>query len=320
MLRHQKIRKVRHAFVLVLTSLAVGCASPAEEPAPMEQVETMVDPAMQLHHLHGLMAHGFEMAMEGVNLNMLGQMRMTESVDTAAEQHGSAMVVEARALIEEAAGGDAMSTLHESGEFDEALMGYTHDLAQAMGTVLDMVASMETEMIEGAGEMTLHHLHMLLSHAGQMAGQGASLMMSGTMDMAGLIDDRARQHGAAMIDHARMMHETAMKGETMQALHAADTPEGMTATHELSDAVGADLPPLNRSRSRVRISDLARGRRCRENATRLSKSSRSYGRPRSKSLGAKPLRRSVASSAPVSRPTTVGARNTAGYGSITSSG
>ena len=65
------------------------------------------------------------------------------------------------------------------------------------------------------------------------------------------------------------------------ALHVA------RATEQTFDGVrGGDLPPLNPSRSRVRISDLARGRRCRENATRLSKSSRSYGRPRSKSLGA----------------------------------
>ena len=222
----------------------IGCASPTEEAAPMDEASSEMDATMQLHHLHGLMAHGFEMAMEGVNLVMLGQMEMTASVDAAAETHGSTMIEQGRALIEEAATGDAMSQLHESGAFDQALMEHTHELARAMNTVLDIIMTMETENIEGAAPMTLHHLHMLLSHAGQMAGQGASLIMSGTMDMAGDVDAHAREHGAAMLDHARMMHETAMKGETMRSLHTAEVAEGMTETHELGDAVGAVIELL----------------------------------------------------------------------------
>lgn len=228
----------------MLAAGGFGCQAP--EPSGSEADQAMADPAMQLHHMHGLMAHGFEMALEGTNLVMLGQMEMTELVDEAARTHGTAMIAEGRALITDVMSGEAMTALHEATGADPAAMSYTHELGSAMNTVVDIIETMEAEMIAGADHMALHHLHLLLSHAGQMAAQGATTAMAGTMDMAGSVDAEARRHGAAMIDHARSLHETAMSGETMQALHAANVPEGMTETHQLGDAVGAVIELLAR--------------------------------------------------------------------------
>ena len=92
--------------------------------------------------------------------------------------------------------------------------------------------------------MQLHHLHGLMAHGFEMGMQGASLVMSAAMDMAESVDDAARSHGRAMIDSARSLHEAALKGEVMQQLHAGDVPQGMQATHELGDAVGAVIDLL----------------------------------------------------------------------------
>ena len=224
----------------------MGSCSPPSEQAVESTPAFDLTPTMQLHHLHGLMAHGFEMGMEGASLVMLAQMSMAPVADTTAAVHGETMIAEGHSLIDDALSCQTMTELHGAGEFDQEVMDYTHNLGQAMTASLDAVMAMDPVDTEDPGAMALHYIHMMLGHAGEIAGQGTSLVMSAAMDMAESVDNAARSHGRAMIDRARSLHEAALKGEVMQQLHAGAVPEGMKATHELGDAVGAVIDLLAR--------------------------------------------------------------------------
>lgn len=43
--------------------------------------------------------------------------------------------------------------------------------------------------------MTMHHMHMMINHAVEMAAEGSSMLMLGQMDMAKGIDEISVKHG-----------------------------------------------------------------------------------------------------------------------------
>lgn len=212
-------------------------ADPAATAATAAATAAKPDPMMQLHHLHGLMAHGFEMALEGANLSMLAAMKMSPIADAAAESHGATMVSEGRALIEQAINGPVMHTLHDSPMASDAVMTYTHDLAKAMTSVLDHLTQMPAGNPANKQDMAMHHLHIATAHAASMASQAAALKMTASMKMAGEADAQATSHATAMFGHARALQEQAMSGEAMKEAHGTANADAMQLTHDMGDAV-----------------------------------------------------------------------------------
>ena len=54
-------------------------------------------------------------------------------------------------------------------------------------------------------DMSLHHMHVMINHAIEMAAEGSSLVMLGKMDMASDIDNLTIQHGKKMISSAKKL-------------------------------------------------------------------------------------------------------------------
>jgi hypothetical protein len=106
---------------------------------PMRLTEPKKD-EMTLHHMHTALNHALDMAAQGSNLIMLGQMGMAGTVDTATVDHGKAMISEARAMWKETMDGKAMQELMKGGQSAE--MQKTHELAAAGQKVLDLLARM----------------------------------------------------------------------------------------------------------------------------------------------------------------------------------
>ncbi len=227
------------AVCLAFTAACAQPAPPAETPAAPAH-----DAAMDMHHLHGLMAHGLEMALEGATLQMLGQMNMAGAVDKTAVDHGTAMMSEGRGLINSAIAGPAMMAMHTTSANDP-LMLYTHDLAKTMGTVLDHLQQMPAPDAKNQKDMALHHMHIALVHAALMASQGSTLKMAASMKMSEAVDTEASTHASAMFQHARGLYSETINGEAMKAAHAADaTGDGMTGTHNLGESVNALIESL----------------------------------------------------------------------------
>ena len=87
-------------------------------------------------------------------------------------------------------------------------------------------------------DMSLHHMHVMINHAVEMAAEGSSLVMLGKMDMSSDVDNMTILHGEKMIASAKALIEKTVEGDAMQALHKAGqgkTPM-MAYTHQLADA------------------------------------------------------------------------------------
>ncbi len=95
-----------------------------------------------LHDMHLMMQfmdHGLCSALEGANLQMLGQMGMSKTLDKDAIIHGTIMVKDGKAMIKEMLEGKAMRTLYKEGGFDKKIMDALHELGEKMLEVIEQV-------------------------------------------------------------------------------------------------------------------------------------------------------------------------------------
>lgn len=98
---------------------------------------------MQMHHLHLMINHSVEMAAEGANLMMLGQMGMDKQSDEKTIQHGKAMIDQANKMLDQALSGDTMKKLHEGDAAKSSQMAYTHKLGESAKAYIDELQAMK---------------------------------------------------------------------------------------------------------------------------------------------------------------------------------
>jgi hypothetical protein len=181
------------------------------------------DASMHMHHFHMLMNHGMSMIIEGSNMAMLAQMKMAPGVDAKMLEHGQYMMKEGKELIIHALNGPEMTTMMKKHAKD-TLMDYTHQLGESMIKVADILQKMSMDDMSAPGMMSMHHMHMMVNHALQMAAEGANMVMLGDMGMAGAIDKMTVEHGKDMLKDAKPMVADMMGGKEMMDMHA----KGMT--------------------------------------------------------------------------------------------
>ena len=98
--------------------------------------------SMQLHHMHLVINHAVQMAAEGCNLAMLGEMNMAPGVDEQAVEHGRGMMREGKALVKSVLQSKVMKELHEKGAGESKEMTYTHKLATEALAYIDRLEEM----------------------------------------------------------------------------------------------------------------------------------------------------------------------------------
>jgi uncharacterized protein YjlB len=192
--------------------------------------------SMEMHHFHTLMNHGLTMVAEGSNMVMLAEMKMAPGVDQKTLHHGQHMIKEGKDLITRALNGPEMTAMMKKHAKDP-LMDYTHQLGESMLKVTDILEKMSMEDMSSPDMMAMHHMHMMINHALQMAADGANLIMLGQMGMAGDVDKLAVDHGKAMMNDGKSMVTDMMESKEMKDMHAKGmTPEkspmmGMSHKH-----------------------------------------------------------------------------------------
>ncbi|HMK43791.1 MAG TPA: hypothetical protein VK445_06600, partial [Dissulfurispiraceae bacterium] len=103
----------------------------------------MTDDMMAMHHMHIMINHALEMAAEGSNMMMLGQMGMSKDIDKYTIEHGKMMLADARAMLTEVMTGKAMTGMHERGiTGGNAMMAETHKIGDAAKKVVDLLDKM----------------------------------------------------------------------------------------------------------------------------------------------------------------------------------
>jgi hypothetical protein len=109
-----------------------------------------------LHNMHMIMRfmdHGLYSALEGADLQMLGQMGMSEKLNKDAIVHGTIMIKDGKAMIREMLEGKAMQELYHEGGFDKKLMDELHDLGEKMIKVMEQIEKLhENAFKQAAGK------------------------------------------------------------------------------------------------------------------------------------------------------------------------
>jgi hypothetical protein len=198
-----------------------------------------MDASMDMHHLHTLMNHGLEMVAEGSNMVMFAEMKMTASVDPMTLEHGRHMIKGGKEVIERALKGPEMQAMHKAGHGDAPLMKYTHELGNAMMDVVNLLEKMSMEGPMSEDMMAMHHMHIMINHALEMAAQGSNMVMLGQMGMSKDIDKYSMEHGKMMLSDARAMLTEVMEGKAMTGMHEKGVTGGnamMADTHKIGDA------------------------------------------------------------------------------------
>ncbi len=220
-------------LAIILTFTMVGSAK-AEEMKHMHKGHA----AMEMHHFHVLMNHGMWMITEGANMAMVAQMKMASGVDEKMLQHGHHMMKAGKELIIAVLNGPEMKGMMDK-HAKSPMMDYTHQLGESMLKVSDILDKMSMEDMSAPDMMSMHHMHMMITHALQMAAEGSNLMMLGEMGMAGAIDKMTIDHGKEMLNDGKSMVADVMNGKEMMDMHAKgmtmDNPM-MAMTHKLGEA------------------------------------------------------------------------------------
>ena len=228
----KSMKRLLGAVIAVAFMLSIGLFGTAYAKHDM-------DASMDMHHLHTLMNHGLEMVAEGSNMVMLAEMKMTASVDPMTLEHGRHMIKSGKEVIEHALKGPEMQAMHKAGHGDAPLMKYTHELGNAIMDVANLLEKMSMEGPMTEDMMAMHHMHIMINHALEMAAQGSNMVMLGQMGMSKDIDKYSMEHGKMMLADARAMLTEVMTGKAMTGMHEKGVTGGnamMADTHKIGDA------------------------------------------------------------------------------------
>ena len=210
------------------------------------------DASMGMHHMHMLMNHGLEMVAEGSNLVMLAKMNMTAALDPMTLEHGQNMIKDGKEVIEHVLKGPEMQAMHKGGHGDDPLMKYTHELGNAELAVVDLLENMNMEGPMSDDMMTMHHMHIMINHALEMAAQGSNMVMLGQMGMSKDIDKYSVEHGKMMLSNASSLLKEVMEGKAMTGMHEKGVTGGnamMADTHKIGDAAKKVIDLLDKMAS-----------------------------------------------------------------------
>jgi hypothetical protein len=170
---------------------------------------------------------------------MLAEMKMAPSLDQMTLDHGNEMITGGKGMIEDTLGGTEMKSMHNAGHGDDPLMKYTHELGAAMLEYINTVKDMSMEGDMAGDMMAMHHMHILINHAVNMAAEGSNLVMLGEMGMAKGIDKGSVEHGKMMMSDSDKLLTEVMKGNAMKEMHEKGVKMGntmMAYTHKLGAA------------------------------------------------------------------------------------
>jgi hypothetical protein len=106
-----------------------------------------------LHDMHMIMQfmdHGLGVALEGANLKMLGQMKVSEKMNKDTLVHSTIMIKDGKAMIKEMLEGKAMRELYQEGNFDKKLMDDLHSLGEKMLEVIEQMEKIHSSALEQA--------------------------------------------------------------------------------------------------------------------------------------------------------------------------
>ena len=110
------------------------------------------DPLHDMHMIMRFLDHGLSTALEGADIQMLGEMGQSKKLDRDAIVYGTIMIKDGKALIKEMLEGKAMVELYQEGNFDKKFMDELHKLGEKMLEVIERVEKLHADALKQASQ------------------------------------------------------------------------------------------------------------------------------------------------------------------------
>jgi len=134
------MKRVLVVLIIILVGITTVSAS-ADKRSDDSSIHDM-------HMMMRFMDHALCVALEGADMQMLGQMGMSEKLDKDAIVHGTIMINDGKAMIKEMLEGRAMRELYKEGKYDKGVMDDLHRLGEKMLEVIEQVEKLHRDVFK----------------------------------------------------------------------------------------------------------------------------------------------------------------------------
>jgi len=176
----------------------------AVAPVAFAQIRTTEDDSMRIHRLHMLMNHGLIMFLDGIDMKMVSNMKMSTSFDAKSEGYALQSMKKGRKAIELALRGEQNEILVEQGFGDHPLMKTARELGETMLDLLTVLEKMEMGQMTSE-TMEIHHMHLLLNRGLEDVAQGSNMIMATLLGSIPQIDEYLGNQGWIMVKEGKTL-------------------------------------------------------------------------------------------------------------------
>lgn len=207
----------RLTAVIIVTTILVLAASSVSN----AQLRHSDDNSTKIHRIHVLMNQGLIMFLDGIDLKMVSNMKMSTSFETKSLEYASENMKKGRKAIELALMGEQNEILIEQGFGDHPLMETARELGKTMLELLSVLEKME--MIKMTGEaMEIHHMHLLLNRGLESVAQGSNMIMVTLLSSIPQIDQYLENQGWQMVKEGKTLIAEVIQSEMYKKILRSD--------------------------------------------------------------------------------------------------
>jgi len=204
-------------YICALTAVfLIGASSTA-----LPQLRQPDDDSARIHRLHLLMNQGLIMFLDGIDLKMVSNMKMSTSFDLKSEEYASQSMKKGREAIELALTGEQNEILVEQGFGDHPLMKTAREMGDTMLALLTVLEKMEMGQMTSE-TMEIHHLHLLLNRGLEDVAQGSNMIMTTLLTSIPQIDQYLENQGWIMVKEGKTLIAEVIESKTYRRILKAD--------------------------------------------------------------------------------------------------
>lgn len=212
------MRQRMFSFGVPVAAVLLLLSFPLKASAQFRQPE---DDSTRIHRLHVLMNHGLIMFLDGINMRMVSNMKMSTSFDDESEEYASHGMAKGRKAIELALRGEQNEILVEQGFGDHSLMKTTRELGDTMLQLLNVLENLQTGKITPA-LMEIHHMHLLINKRLENVVQGSNMIMTTLLASIPQIDQYIENQGWIMVKEGKTLIADITQSEPYKRLQKAE--------------------------------------------------------------------------------------------------
>jgi len=171
------------------------------------------------------MNHGLIMFLDGIDLRMISNMKMSTTFDEQSEEYAAHSMKKGRKAIELALRGEQNEILVEQGFGDHPLMKTARELGDTMLDLLTVLEKMETGPMTSEA-MEVHHMHLLLNRGLENVAQGSNMIMSTLLGSIPQIDQYLENQGWIMVKEGKTLIAEVTQSEPYKRIQKAEGSSG----------------------------------------------------------------------------------------------